>query len=345
MATFSGCYTALITPMNRNRQVDYEGLQQLVDFQIKNGVKGILAVGTTGESPTLDWNEHSEVIEKVHEYSNNKCLTIAGTGSNSTQEAIDGTAHAQDIGVNCVLLVDPYYNGPSSMEIRREYIEPIAHQFPEVQVIPYIIPGRTGTQLFPQDLAVLHQQYPNVRCVKEATGDLKNMELTRQLCGEDFDILSGDDDKTYTMMISPDIAASGVISVVSNVAPSAVVDMVHYILDGNDEAASVIAQALQPLFNIVTVKTQEQTPYGPVACKARNPLAYKTLMNVLGMPSGPCRQPLGKMTRSGLEVVLSNARKIYESNPEILKPIADYFGVELKERLYNEKYLEGLFYA
>jgi 4-hydroxy-tetrahydrodipicolinate synthase len=345
MVTFSGCYTALITPMNRNRQVDYEGLQQLVDFQIKNGVKGLLAVGTTGESPTLDWNEHSKVIEKVHEYSSNRCLTIAGTGSNSTQEAIDGTAHAQNFGVNCVLLVDPYYNGPSSLEIRREYIEPIASQFPEVQVIPYIIPGRTGTQLFPQDLAVLHQQYPNVRCVKEATGDLKNMELTRQLCGEDFDILSGDDDKTFTMMISPDIGASGVISVVSNVAPSAIVDMVHYILDGNEEAASVIAQALQPLFSIVTVKTQEQTPYGQVACKARNPLAYKTLMNVLGMPSGPCRQPLGKMTRSGLDVVLANARKVYESNPQILKPIADYFDVDLKERLYKEKYLEGLFYA
>ena len=331
--------------MNRNRQVDYEGLQQLVDFQIENGVKGLLAVGTTGESPTLDWNEHSKVIEKVHEYSSNRCLTIAGTGSNSTQEAIDGTAHAQNAGINCVLLVDPYYNGPSSMEIRREYVEPIAQQFPEVQVIPYIIPGRTGTQLFPQDLAVLHQQYPNVRCVKEATGDLKNMELTRQLCGEDFDILSGDDDKTFTMMISPDIGASGVISVVSNVAPGAVVDMVHYILDGNEEAASVISQALQPLFNIVTVKTQEQTTYGPVACKARNPLAYKALMNILGMPSGPCRQPLGKMTRNGLEVVLANARKIYESNPQILKPIADHFDVDLKERLYNEKYLEGLFYA
>jgi 4-hydroxy-tetrahydrodipicolinate synthase len=331
--------------MNRNRQVDYDGLQQLVDFQIKNGVKGLLAVGTTGESPTLNWNEHTKVIEKVHEYSNHRCLTIAGTGSNSTQEAIDGTQHAQDFGVNCVLLVDPYYNGPSSLEIRREYIEPIARQFPEVQVIPYIIPGRTGTQLYPQDLAVLHQQYPNVRCVKEATGDLKNMELTRQLCGEDFDILSGDDDKTYTMMISPDIAASGVISVVSNVAPSAVGDMVHYCLDGNEEAASVISQALQPLFNIVTVKTQEQTSYGPVACKARNPLAYKTLMNVIGMPSGPCRQPLGKMTRSGLEVVLTNARKIYESNPQILKPVADYFGVDLKDRLYNEKYLEGLYYG
>jgi len=345
MASFSGCYTALITPLNRNRQVDYEGLQQLVNFQIENGVKGILAVGTTGESPTLDWNEHTKTIEKVYEYSNNRCRTIAGTGSNSTQEAIDGTQHAHDFGVDCVLLVDPYYNGPSSMEIRREYIEPIAKQFPEVQVIPYIIPGRTGTQLYPQDLAMLHQQYPNVRCVKEATGDLKNMELTRQFCGEDFDILSGDDDKTYTMMISPDIGASGVISVVSNIAPSAVVDMVHYALDGNEEASSVISQALQPLFSIVTVKTQELTPYGQVACKARNPLAYKTLMNVLGMPSGPCRQPLGKMTRSGLEVVLANTRKVYESNPQILKPIADYFDVNLKDRLYNEKYLEGLYYA
>ncbi len=345
MVTFSGCYTALITPMKSNREVDYEGLQEIVDFQIKNDVKGLLAVGTTGESPTLDWNEHSKVIEKVHEYSSNKCLTIAGTGSNSTQEAIDGTAHAQNAGINCVLLVDPYYNGPSSMEIRREYIEPIASQFPEVQIIPYIIPGRTGTQLFPQDLAILNKQYPNVRCVKEATGDLKNMELTRQVCGKDFDILSGDDDKTYTMMISPDIDASGVISVVSNIAPGAIADMVHYVLDGNEEAASVISQALQPLFNIVTVKTQEDTPYGPVTCKARNPLACKTLMNILGMPSGPCRQPLGKMTLNGIDVVLNNARKVYESNPQIFKPITDYFGVDLKDRLYNKKYLEGLFYA
>ena len=249
MVTFSGCYTALITPMTRDRQVDYEGLRLLIDFQIKGGVTGLLAVGTTGESPTLDWNEHNRVIEKTYESAGTRCLTIAGTGSNSTQEAIEGTEHAQHTGIKCVLLVDPYYNGPSSLEIRKEYIEPIAKQFPEIQVIPYIIPGRTGTQLYSQDLAILHQQYPNVHCVKEATGDLKNMELTRQLCGEDFDILSGDDDKTYTMMISPDISASGVISVVSNVAPNAVVDMVHYLLDGNEEAAIVIAQALQPLFS------------------------------------------------------------------------------------------------
>jgi len=345
MVKFSGCYTALITPMTRNHEVDYEGLHQLVDFQIENGVKGLLAMGTTGESPTLDWHEHNTVIEKTHEYAGSKVLTIAGTGSNSTQETLDATVHAQNEGITCVLLVDPYYNGPSSMEIRREYVEPIASRFPEVDVIPYVIPGRTGTQLLPQDLAILHQQFPNVCCVKEATGDLKNMELTRKLCGEDFDILSGDDDKTYTMMLSPDIQAGGVISVISNVAPGSVVDMVHYMLDGNEEAARVIAQALQPLFSIVTVKTTEQTPFGPVSCKARNPLAYKTLMNVLGMPSGPCRQPLGKMTRAGLELVLSNVRKVYESNPQILQPVADYFGVNLKNRLYEEKYLEGLFYA
>jgi 4-hydroxy-tetrahydrodipicolinate synthase len=331
--------------MTRDRQVDYEGLRQLVNFQIKEGVQGLLAVGTTGESPTLDWNEHNMVIKQVYEYANGKCLTIAGTGSNSTQEALEGTLHAHHLGIRCVLLVDPYYNGPSSMEIRREYIEPIAQQFSDVAVIPYVIPGRTGTQLLPQDLATLHQQYPNVRCVKEATGDLKNMELTRQLCGEDFDILSGDDDKTLVMMTSPDIDASGVISVASNIAPRAVADMTHYILDGNLEEANGIAEALQPLFSIITVKTQEQTPYGAVACKARNPLSYKTLMNVLGMPSGPCRQPLGKMSRNGLEVVLSNARKVYENNPEILQPVADFFNVDLKERLYNERYIGGLFYA
>lgn len=345
MASFKGCYTALITPMNQTHQVDYEGLAQLVDFQVKNGVTGILAVGTTGESPTLSWQEHSKVIEQVDQDSGKRCLTIAGTGSNSTEEAIAGTERAQNAGIKAVLLVDPYYNGPSSLEIRREYIEPIAQRFPEVQVIPYIIPGRTGTQLLPPDLAILHNQYPNVSCVKEATGDLKNAELTRKLCGDDFDILSGDDEKTLTMMISPDIQANGVISVISNIAPRAVSDMVHYCLDGNEEAATVIVQALKPLFDLVTVKTQEQTPYGSVICKARNPLACKTLMNVLGMPAGPCRQPLGKMTRNGLEIVLNNARKVYEANPQVLEPITRHFNVDLKDRLYNEKYFEGLTYA
>jgi 4-hydroxy-tetrahydrodipicolinate synthase len=345
MVKFSGCYTALVTPMTKINEVDYEGLQSLVEFQIKEGVSGILAVGTTGESPTLDWNEHNKVTERIHEYTAGKCQTIAGTGSNSTQETIEGTAHAQHVGINCVLLVDPYYNGPSSLEIRREYVEPVAKQFPEVQIIPYVIPGRTGTQLLPPDLAMLHQQYKNVSVVKEATGSLENMRLTRKLCGADFTILSGDDDKTFTMMTEPEIAASGVISVISNIAPRAVNDMAQHILNRKIEDARSLSEALQPLFDIVTVKTQEQTPFGPVTCKARNPLACKTLMNVLGMPSGPCRQPLGKMTRAGFEIVLGNARKVYETNPAILQPIADFFSVDLSERLYNEKFCEWLTYA
>jgi 4-hydroxy-tetrahydrodipicolinate synthase len=345
MATYSGCYTALVTPMAQNHEVDYEGLRRLVEFQIKEGISGILAVGTTGESPTLDWNEHNKVIEKVFEHSGSKGLTIAGTGSNSTQETIDGTIHAAHIGIKCVLLVDPYYNGPSSLEIRREYVEPIASRFPEIQVIPYVIPGRTGTQLLPPDLAMLHQQHKNVNAVKEATGNLDNMRLTRKLCGKDFTILSGDDDKTFEMMTTPEIAASGIISVISNIAPRAVQDMTQYILNGKMEEARNLCAVLQPLFNIVTVKTQEQTPFGPVTCKARNPLACKTLMNILGMPSGPCRQPLGKMTRNGLETVVANARKVYEKDPEILAPIGDFFDISIQERLYNERLWQGLTYA
>jgi 4-hydroxy-tetrahydrodipicolinate synthase len=345
MVVFSGCYTALVTPMTSNRQVNYEGLRRLVEFQINEGVSGILAVGTTGESPTLDWKEHNKVIEKVYEHSGSKGLTIAGTGSNSTQETMEGTEHAAQIGVKCVLLVDPYYNGPSSLEIRREYVEPVAKQFPDVQVIPYVIPGRTGTQLLPPDLAVLHQQYKNVTAVKEATGNLENMRQTRKLCGRNFAILSGDDDKTFTMMTTTEIAASGVISVMSNIAPRAVNDMAQYILNGKVEEARNLCTALQPLFDMVTVKTQEQTPFGPVTCKARNPLACKTLMNVLGMPSGPCRQPLGKMTRNGLETVLAKARKVFEKDSEILAPIEDFFDISLQERLYNERFWQGLTYA
>jgi len=345
MVTFSGCYTALVTPMTPDRQVDYDGLRRLVEFQIREGVSGILAVGTTGESPTLDWNEHNKVIEEVYTYTGSKGLTIAGTGSNSTQETMEGTEHAAHIGVQCVLLVDPYYNGPSSLEIRREYVEPVAKQFPEVQVIPYVIPGRTGTQLFPQDLAVLHQQYPNVSCVKEATGDLDNMRLTRKLCGSDFSILSGDDDKTFAMMTTPDISAAGVISVASNIAPSTVQNLTQALIAHRIEEANRLYAALKPLFSIVTVKTEEQTPFGTVACKARNPLAFKTLMNILGMPSGPCRQPLGKMTSAGLEIVLTNARKVYETTPAILQPIVDFFSVDLTERLYDERFWQGLTYA
>ena len=126
----AGCYTAIITPFTE-ASVDYDGLGQLVGFQIENGITGILAVGTTGESPTLNWDEHNRVIQQVAENSKNKCICIAGTGSNNTDETLLATEHAAAAGVDAVLLVDPYYNGPSSLEIRKEYVEPVAKQFPK----------------------------------------------------------------------------------------------------------------------------------------------------------------------------------------------------------------------
>lgn len=340
---FSGCYTALVTPF-RDHEMDLDALERLVDFQISEGVDGILAAGTTGESPTLTWKEHNKVIQVVAEKCKGKCTSIAGTGSNNTHETIEGTEHAVEVGADAALLVDPYYNGPSSLEIRREYVAPVAEKFPRIQIIPYVIPGRTGAQLLPEDLAILHKEYANVGAVKEATGDLENMKRTRECCGEDYVVLSGDDDKTYSMMIDPMIKAGGVISVASNIAPRGVKEMTVLIRKGRAEEAEQLMLSLKPLFEIVTVKTEEETPYGAVPCRARNPLAVKTLMAILGMPVGPCRQPLGKMTRKGVEVALNAGRTVWKNRPELLQPVADVFNVDIESRLYDESLLENLIY-
>ncbi len=339
----AGCFTAIVTPFKDNA-VDYEGLGKLSEFQIENGITGILAVGTTGESPVLTWEEHIRVIEIVAEKSKNKCICIAGAGSNNTKESLEGTKHAVAVGADAVLLVDPYYNGPSSLEIRREYVAPVAAVAPDIEIIPYVIPGRTGAQLLPEDLALLNEAFENVNTVKEATGNIENMRRTRECCGADFTILSGDDGMTFEMMTDNTINASGVISVASNVAPKAITDMVHLLKEGNKTEAKKNLAALEPLFNLVTVKSMEKTPFGEVVCRARNPLAYKALMSILGMPSGGCRQPLGKMTRNGLEMVLKAARKVQRDNPEIFQPVAEFFNVDIEQRLNNPTSWEGLFY-
>ena len=339
----SGCYTAMVTPFV-GATVDETGLDRLAEFQIKNGISGILAVGTTGESPTLAWEEHHRVVQVIASKTKGTCQCIAGAGSNNTAEAFAATRHAAEAGVDAVLLVDPYYNGPSSLEIRKEYITPVAAAFPELTIIPYVIPGRTGAQLLPQDLALLFKDHPNVNTVKEATGNLDNMRDTRKCCGSEFTILSGDDGLTFEMMADPDIAASGVISVVSNIAPKAMSDLVRLLADKHTEAATTLAGALEPLFGLVTVKTVEQSPYGEVMCRARNPLALKTLMQLLGVPSGPCRPPLGKMSRAGLEVVVNIAKTVQSKNPEILLPLAEFFDVDIDARLNDERVLEGLCY-
>lgn len=339
----TGCFTAIVTPF-KNDSVDYEGLSTLIDFQIANGITGILAVGTTGESPTLTWDEHNGIIEEVTKKSRGKCMCIAGTGSNNTKEALAATNHAANVGVDAVLLVDPYYNGPSSLEIRKEYIGPVASAFPDIHIIPYVIPGRTGTQLLPEDLALLYKQYSNVNTVKEATGNIENMKRTRKCCGADYTILSGDDGLTYDMMIDPEINAAGVISVMTNIVPRAIVQMVNALIQGNKSEAKKYKIALDPLFELVTVKTMEKTPYGDVVCRARNPLAVKTAMSILGMPSGGCRKPLGKLTRNGLEKVLGTLRNVQISNPEIFRPIEDFFGINIDKRLKDNSVMEMLCY-
>jgi 4-hydroxy-tetrahydrodipicolinate synthase len=342
---FSGAYTAIITPFDTGRSVDWPGLRLLVDFQKTQGITGIVPAGTTGESPTLTWDEHNKVIESVFEAAGTGLETIAGTGSNSTDEALEATRHIANWGIRAALLVDPYYNGPSSLEIRREYYEPIAEAFPEVQLVPYIIPGRTGTQLLPQDLGILSANYPNISGVKEATGSLDNARLTRNYCGPNFSIVSGDDDKTLTLMSDQAVACSGVISVVANIAPKPVQDMVQAALRKDWQEAQRLATALQPLFALVTVKTEESTKYGPVFVRARNPLPVKTMMQVLGMTTGPCRSPLGRVTKSALNVMLRSLRTVWAANPEILEPIERCFDVSVADRLVMPQYWENLSYA
>ena len=338
-----GCYTALATPFTENG-IDTPGLEKLVAFQIANGITGILAVGTTGESPTLTWQEHNKVVEIVAKNAKGKCLSIAGAGSNNTHEALLAAAHAQSAGVDAILLVDPYYNGPSSLEIRREYVEPVAAACPDTEIIPYVIPGRTGAQLLPEDLAVLNEKCPNVNTVKEATGNLDNMKRTRSCCGPDFTILSGDDGMTVQMMTDPAIGAAGVVSVLSNVAPGAITRMVNCLSAGDLETARSLETALMPLFGLVTVTTQETTPYGETTCRARNPSALKALMAILGMPSGGCRRPLGKMTQQGIEIVLTAARAVQTKNPEIFQPVADFFNVDIAKRLEDPANWKDLVY-
>lgn len=341
----SGCYTALITPFNQAGELDHEGLEQLINFQSENGITGILATGTTGESPTLNWEEHNHVNTQVARLAKGKCLRIAGAGSNNTAEALKAVHHAAKEDIDAVLIVDPYYNGPSSLEIRKEHYEVIAEQHPDIEIIPYIIPGRTGAQMLPQDLAILAKNFSNVSCVKEATGSIENMKLTRKHCGNDFKIFSGDDALVCDIMIDPEIKACGGISVMSNIAPKFLTKMISLLNQGDTDEALKLEKALKPLLNLVVVTTQEESEFGSVSCRARNPLPLKTLMQLLGMPSGACRRPLGKMTQKGFLVLLNAAKDLQTNNPEIFEPIASFFNVDIEERLSNQQLHSDLWYS
>src|SRR3990172_4312574 len=334
---FEGCWTAMVTPLDRKGGVDFKGLEKNIQFQIENGAN-LVPTGTTGESPTLDWREHDQVITKTIKKAKGKAFVMAGTGSNSTKEALRGTKHAMEVGAQGVLLVDCYYNGPSSLELRTQYYEVIAKAFRKAFVMPYVIPGRTGTKLEVEDLAILHRKFKNVRSVKEATADLERMAKTRTLLGEDFDILSGDDDKTFDMMTRQDIRASGVVSVMSNIVPGPIGELVKAIRSGDTTKANRLKDVLDPLFKTVTVNTIESYEGFEVPAKFRNPLAIKTIMKGLGIPSGPCRPPLGKMTPKGVAVVRNALKETYKKDKEVLRPIQDFYRINIEERLSNDKY-------
>ncbi|PIU18270.1 MAG: 4-hydroxy-tetrahydrodipicolinate synthase [Elusimicrobia bacterium CG08_land_8_20_14_0_20_44_26] len=343
---FSGAWTALVTPFKEDLSIDWAGFKKNVEFQIREGISGLLPMGTTGESPTLDHNEHNEVNRKTFEYAGGACPVIAGCGSNSTAESIKAVDSAYKAGVRAALLIDCYYNGPSSFELRTMHYEVIVKKFPDVNFIPYIIPGRTGCELSPCDLAILARNCPNVNAVKEATGNIERMEIEGAILPDEFSILSGDDGLTLEMMMSPRIKAKGVISVMTNVAPGAISSMCAMLIKGKYGAAEEMSKKLKPLFDVITIKTTRKVEIEgksyTVSDKFRNPVPVKTMMNALGMPGGSSRPPLGKMTPAGILYLRSALSTVWKLSPEILKPIAEFYNVDIKSRLSDDAVWEAL---
>lgn len=348
--SFAGAHTALVTPLLPDGSVDWEGFRKNLAFQLDQGVTGLVPAGTTGECPTMDWDEQGQVIETAIRVAAGRCLVIAGTGSNSTREALAASRRAADAGADALLLVDCYYNGPSSLELRLEYHGAIAAACPDVAVIPYIIPARTGTALSPEDLALLAAEHPNACAVKEATGDVERMARTRALVGDHFDILSGDDNLTCQIMLDPRIRAQGVVSVMSNVIPAAVVELVNAARRGDTAGADHLNVALAPLFDIVTVFAPDErilpaAGRQTVKDKFRNPLPIKTLMTGLGLPAGPLRPPLGKMTRAGVEKVRAAVRTVWRDSPWVLEPLAEAYDINVAWRIDDDNCWRDLAYT
>lgn len=342
-----GCITALVTPMTARGDIDKEGLRRLVEYQEEEGIDGIVAVGTTGESPTLASAERFAIVRRCREWAGAAVPVIAGTGSSSTEEALRATREAADAGVTHALLVDPYYNAPSSLEIRREYYEPVTREFPGIQFVPYVIPARTGTRLEASDLALLREASPNVVGVKDATGSDEYGREVRRLLGDGFSIFSGDDGRTAHLITDPAVRAQGVISVLSNVFPRTLVAWTRALRTGESmpEPLERRVRALTPLLSLVTVETQEEGPFGLVRVRARNPVPVKAIMNLLAMPAGRCRPPLGRLTPVGFARVLDALRHANGECPELFDGVEDAFDVSVADRLLDSRSWEGLAYV
>ena len=270
---YEGAYTAIVTPFNRDGSVDFGKLRDLIEFQIRNGIDGIVPVGTTGESPTLDVQEHEKVIETSIQVANKRIKVIAGTGANSTAEALELTRHAQAAGADATLQVTPYYNKPNQTGLIRHFSAVADLGLPTVL---YNIPGRSGREIAVETVVEL-AKHPNIVALKEAGGSVDRVSQIATRCN--IEILSGDDSLTLPMM---SVGALGVISVVSNVAPKPVADMVHAALKGDWAEARALHLKYYRLFTDLFIDT--------------NPIPVKAAMAMMGLIEEVYRLPLCEMS-------------------------------------------------
>jgi len=277
---FEGIHTALLTPF-RGGQVDEEALRAHVERQIEAGVDGVVPCGSTGESATLSHLEHRRVVEIVVEAAKGRIAVIAGTGSNSTREAIELTQHAKDAGADGALMLSPYYNKPTQEGIYAHYAAVAeATRFP---LVLYNIPGRTASNIAPEIIGRL-ARLEHVVGIKEASGNLDQMAHVVAKCPADFAVLSGDDSLTLPLLA---IGGKGVISTTSNVAPRAVCEIVRRFQAGDVAGAQAVHYSLLPLFDALFCET--------------NPIPLKAAAAELGWCSPEIRLPLTRVTDANLE--------------------------------------------
>lgn len=270
---FEGAYTAIVTPFTRDGQVDYARFRDLIEAQIAGGIDGLVPVGTTGESPTLDVQEHEKVIEVAIEAARRRVKIIAGTGANSTAEALELTRHAQQAGADGTLQVTPYYNKPNNLGLVRHFSAVADLGLP---VVLYNVPGRSGREI-PVEVVVELARHPKVVCIKEAGGSADRVSQILTRC--EIEVLSGDDGLTLPMMI---IGAVGVISVASNVAPRPVADLVHHALAGRWNEARALHLKYYRLFSDLFLDT--------------NPIPVKTALALMGRIEEAFRLPMCEMS-------------------------------------------------
>jgi len=284
---FEGAYTAMVTPFTKDNRVDYGKLKELIERQIQAGMDGIVPVGTTGESPTLDNEEHKKVIETAVETCRGRIKVIAGTGANSTSEALELTGFALRVGADGTLQVSPYYNKPNQEGLYRHFSAIADLGLP---VILYNIPGRCGVEIAVDTLSRL-ARHPNIKAVKEAAGSVPRVSQILALC--DLCVLCGDDPLTLPMMA---VGAKGVISVAGNIAPKPVADLVHAALSGRWEEARRLHQTYFQLFSDMFLDT--------------NPIPVKAALAMMGQIEETYRLPLCTMSPVLKKQLAETLRKV-----------------------------------